>query len=337
MLQPAYASMQFSTFNDIFRVILAVCFAALIWLTGRYWTRRFFEPQWVLLVAVLWVRADPIRDAMELTQTHVIFVLLSVLAILLARSNRPVGAGILLAVAAAVKITPGVLLIYWLLTKQRKAALSFVLASATLFVAPTFLTGPATMVGYLHSMARVSNILLLAKGNQSMAAWWMGLLYSKNQPLTFHPLHLPTTLKLVCSSLVVLSALLGSYLDRQREAPPGEPAVPYGAIFTLLGATVFTPIAWSHYYLILVIPLILMLDEYLRHRSYPLICLFVFIVALANSPNLLRHAGYLHLPVPDLVRGQFYAGVLAMAALYLLYRRKKDATCTHAHTARESG
>ncbi|MGC9199848.1 MAG: glycosyltransferase family 87 protein [Acidobacteriaceae bacterium] len=316
---------------------MAVCFAALIWLTGRYWTTRFFTPQWVLLVAVLWVRADPLRDAIELTQTHVIFVLLSVFAIILSRSNRPVWAGILLAVATAVKITPGVLVVYWLFTRQRKAALSFVLTSLALFTAPVLLTGPSAIVGYLHSMARVSNILLLAKGNQSMAAWWMGLLYPKNQPLTFQPLRLPATLKLVCSSLVVLSALFGAYFDRQREAPPGEPAVPYGAIFTLLGATVFTPIAWSHYYLILVIPLILMLDEYLRRRSYPLLCLFVFIIALSNSPNLLRHAGYLHLPVPDLVRGQFYAGLLAMAALYLLYRRQRDATCTHAHTARESG
>jgi hypothetical protein len=337
VLQPLCGSMQFSAFNELFKVTLALCFAALIWVTGRYWTTRFFRPQWVLLMAILWVRADPLREAMELTQTHAIFVLLTVLAILLARLNRPVWAGILLAISAQVKITPAAIVLYWLLMKQRRAALSFVLASVVLFVSTMLLVGRAATVDYLHSMARVSNVLLLAGGNQSMAAWWMGLVSPKAQALTFRELQLGAALKFLCSGLTIASAILGAYLDRRLEVHADGSTAPYGAILALLGTTIFAPIAWNHYYLILVVPLILVLDECLGRRSYPLLGLFVSIVALASSPNLLRHAGYLHLPVPDLVRGQFYAGLLAMAALYLLYRRRRGPTCSPGRTAPESG
>ncbi len=323
-LQPVCGWMRFSSFNELFKVVLAVCFAALIWITGRYWTTRFFKPSWVLFTAILWVRADPLREAMELTQTHVIFVLLSVLAILFSRSNRPIWAGALMAIAAAVKITPGAFLVYWLLTRQRKAALSFVLASVALFLSTVLLAGRPVTIDYLHSMERLSNILLLARSNQSVAAWWAGLVSPPSQPLTFQAFHLPRALQYTCSSLIVLSAVAGARLDRRLEAYADSSTPPLGAIFTLLGATVFAPIAWSHYYLILVVPLILVMDAELQRRSYTLLCLFALIVGLANSPNLLRHAGYLHLPVPGLIRGQFYAGLLAMGALYLIYRRQME-------------
>ena len=323
VLQPLCGSMNFPAFNAVFGVFIAICFAALIWLTGRHWTTRFFQPQWVLLMALLWIRADPLRDAMELTQTHVIFLLMSLLAIVLARSKRPVWAGVLLALAAAVKITPGFLVIYWLLTKQRKAAVSFMVASVAVFAATVLLTGRTATIDYMHSMSRVSHVLLLSRGNQSFAAWWMGGFYPRGESLTFRNLPLPAALKVACFVLVLLSTIAGAYFDRQLEVRGEESIAPYGAVFAMLGATMFTPITWLHYYIILVIPLILILDEQLRRRSYLLIGLFGMIVALASSPNLLRHAGYMHLPVPDLVRGQFYAGLLTMFALWFIYWRQR--------------
>jgi hypothetical protein len=102
-------------------------------------------------------------------------------------------------------------------------------------------------------------------------------------------------------------------------------------VFALLGATVFTPIAWSHYYLILVVPLILLIDEFLQRRSYAVLLLAGAIFALANSRLLLRHAGYMHLPVPDIVWGPFYAGILAMGAMLLMYQRSQtDLTSANA-------
>jgi hypothetical protein len=320
LLQPLCRSTNFPSFNLIFRIVLCVCLAALIWITGYYWAPRFFKPLWVSLFVAAWLRADPLHDAVQLTQTHIIFLLLTFLAVLWARSGRPVWAGISLAAAAAVKITPGAMIVYWLMMKQKKAALTFVACSIVIVSLTVLAVGHTIMTDYVHSMSRASNVLLLSEGNQSFAAWWMGDFVLKNEALGFRTLPLPAALKVVCLGLVVASTLIGGYCDRQlsgisRSLPP------YGAVFAVLGATVFTPIAWAHYYVILVVPLILLLDEFLRRRSYAVLLLVGSIFFFANYPLVLRHAGYMHLTAPNIVRGQFYAGILAMAAMLLLYRR----------------
>jgi len=320
ILQPLCGRMNFPSFNLIFRIVLCVCMAALIWITGYFWAPRFFKPLWVLLFAAAWLRADPLRQAVELSQTHIIFLLLTFLAVLWARTGRPVAAGISLATAAAAKITPGAMIVYWLMTKQKKAAVSFVVCSIVLVALTVLAVGHTIMTDFIHSMSRASNVLLLSEGNQSLAAWWMGDFVLKNEALGFQTLPLPSALKVLCLGLVVASTLVGGYCDR-RLSGISRSLPPYGAVFAVLGATVFTPIAWAHYYVILVVPLILLLDEFLRRRSYAALALVGCIFLFANYPLFLRHAGYMHLTVPTVVRGQFYAGILAMAAMLLLYRR----------------
>ena len=320
LLQPLCGRTNFPNFNLIFRIVLCVCLAALIWITGYFWAPRFFKPLWVLLFVAAWLRADPLRDAVLLTQTHIIFLLLTFMAILWARSGRSVWAGISLTAAAAVKITPGAIILYWLMTKQKKAVLSFIFCSVAILALTVLVVGRTTMTDYIHSMSRVSNILLLSAGNQSLAAWWMGDFYMKKEALSFRTFPLPAALKVSCLGLVVASTIVGGYCDqRLSKLSPGIP--PYGAVFALLGATVFTPIAWAHYYIILVVPLILLLDDYLRQRSYAVLLLIGSIFVFANYRLLLRHARYMHLPTPEIVWGQFYAGILAMVAMLLLYWR----------------
>ncbi len=320
LLRPLCGRANFPTFNLIFRIILSVCLAALIWITGYFWAPRFFKPLWVMLFAAAWLRADPLREAVQLTQTHIIFLLLTFLALLWARSGRPVRAGISLAAAAAAKITPGAIIFYWLMMKQKKAALSFVVCSIALVALTVLAVGRITTTDYIHSMSRVSNILVLSEGNQSLAAWWMANFFLKKEALSFRALPLPAALKVICLGLVIASTIVGGFCDRRlAKRSPGIP--PYGAVFALLGATVFTPIAWAHYYVILIVPLILLLDEYLLRRSYAVLLLLGAIFVLANVRLLVRHAGYMHLPAPNIVWGPFYAGVLAMAAMLLLYRR----------------
>lgn len=330
LLQPLCGRTRFPSFNLIFRIILCVCMAALIWITGYFWAPRFFKPLWVGLFVLAWLRADPLREAVELTQTHMIFLLLAFVAVLWARLGRPMWAGISLAAAAAVKITPGAMIVYWLMTKQRRAVVSFVVCSIVLVALTVLATGRTTTMDYVHSMSRVSNILLISGSNQSLAAWWMGDFRMKTAVLGFQPLLLPAALKISCLGLVVAATVIGGFCDRRLAIrKPGTP--PFGAVFALLGATVFTPIAWAHYYLILMVPLMLLLDAYLEHRSYAALLLAGAIFALVNSRLLIRHAGYMHLPAPDIVWGPFYAGILAMGSMLLMYRRSlSEWTADHA-------
>ena len=139
---------------------------------------------------------------------------------------------------------------------------------AALLAVTVIAAGREVVVNYLHSMSRISNMLLLSENNQSLAAWWLGHYYPSPEIMGFRSLKLPFAMKLLCSCLVVLTAMVGGYCDR-RLATISARIPPYGAIFALLGGTIFAPIAWSHYYVLLVVPLILMLDYGLRRRRIP--------------------------------------------------------------------
>jgi hypothetical protein len=327
VLQPLCGATSFKAFNRIFSVIAAACLAGLIWVTGFYWAPSFFKPLWVGLFAIATLRADPLRSTLLLTQTHPIFLLLSLVAVVFAVS-RPMLAGSMLAVATAIKITPAAILIYWLITKRYKAAVSFVVCSALLMAMTVAVAGKTVTVDYLHSMQRVSNTLLLSDNNQSLAAWWESHVSRQFVTGTALSFPLPAGLKVVSAGLIALSAVVGGLLDRQASSKLSASGSPlYGAVFALLGATLFAPIAWSHYAVLLIVPLILLSDEFLRGRSVVSAILFVSIALLASSPLLLRYAGYAHLPALPLVRGQFYAELLAMVAMGFLYtvRRREYA------------
>ena len=93
----------------------------------------------------------------------------------------------------------------------------------------------------------------------------------------------------------------------------------------MLGATIFTPIAWNHYYIFMVVPLILVLDDYLRDRSYVLLSALIVMIVLLNHFVLFRQAEHLHIHIYDPLRGQLYAGALAMLCmLFLWWRRKQE-------------
>jgi len=324
-LQPVCRQLSWPAFNKLFVLAVAMCFGALIWLTVWRWAPRLRHPVGMAAVCVLFLASDTVRYSMQLTQTHMICILMALAAVVLARSGRPVWAGVLLAIAAAIKITPGLLLIYWLMTRQTKAAISFVVSSLALLAITLLVTGPQVVVAYLHSMSKISKILLVAYNNQSFAAWAAGGSYPAAELRVWHSFVLPPWIRIASLLLLLASAVAGGYLDRQlaRRYPTARP---YGALFTLIGATLFTPIAWSHYFVILLVPLVLLADELLHRRSYLLVALTVLLLSLTLYAGVVPHLGRIAGMVPVLVRNQFYAALVAMVALAVLSMKRRDAT-----------
>lgn len=335
-LQPLCAHIQFPAFNRIFLMVTSFCLAGMIWLTARYWASRLYHPSALALLCIGFWYTKPLREAMYLVQTHILFLLMALAAVVLARRRWPVTAGVLLALAAAVKITPAILVYYWFVTRQLKAALTFCITSALVLGVTLLACGWSVVSAWIQNMGRVSNVLLVANNNDSLAAWWMASAYPASELNQWHNLTLPPAVKIVCLLLYLASGVAGGYFDRQlfRRQPD---APPYGAVFTLLAGVVFTPIAWSHYYILLVVPVMLLLDESrqpsgdLASRAIALAFAAIItsftawpVLAIELLPRVQRH---LHLTLPDAVpvRGQFYAGVMALAALVFLYLRGRAA------------
>ena len=105
-LRPLCTTLAFPAFNDIFLFLLAFSLVGTIWLVARFWAPRTFHPGWIALICAALYLTEPYKYAFMLTQTHMIFVLLTAAALLLAQRGAPIWAGLLLAAAAAIKITP---------------------------------------------------------------------------------------------------------------------------------------------------------------------------------------------------------------------------------------
>ncbi len=316
-LEPLCTHMRYRTFCNLYIVVFMLCASGMIWLVARYWTPALYRPLAIGLVFLVLYRSEPFKYAIFLAQTHILYIAMTVLALILAERRKGVPAGILLAMAAAIKLTPGLLVIYWLLTRRHRATISFIVSFVALTALAPVLLGSGLMREYLRSLAYNSNVLLLAFNNQSFAAWWVSLRASRLEALHWYSYQLPAGLKWVSDGLSLTAAIAGGLMDRRiRERYPSPDAAPppVGAAFTLMAATVFAPIAWIHYYIVLLIPAMFFLQEARVRRQWIWIACTVLILVLNYYPVSI---GAVHVAYRGctLLRSQFYSGLLAMAGL----------------------
>lgn len=306
-------------FEWIFAVLALLSFAALVFLVALYWAPTLLRPApLVCVLVVLWF-FSPFRYSMALMQTHIFFVLAMVAAVMLADRDRPLAAGLLLAFAATVKITPGVLVVYWLVRRQWKAAAYAVAWSAALWITTRLIAGPELMATYSATIDRVSHTLLPAMNNQSLAAWWMDFFIHVKFD-SFRPLPLPNALRLVCSGLLVVTAAAGGTIDRRRERGSDAPTsnagtlAPIGALLTMVGATTFAPIEWTHYSIVLIVPL-MVFAQVAWTRRMPWLWAVMVLIVLLNLPPLAQDPFALQMGRFAILRSHFYSEVLCLVAL----------------------
>jgi hypothetical protein len=246
MLQPLCTNLAFDTFSTIFLFVASLSLVVTIEIVARAWAGNFLKPfpMTVLLVAI--VLSTPFKYAMWLVQTHALFLMLTVAALYLAQRNQSFKAGALLAFACAVKITPGILLLYWLTGRRYRAALWFVVCSLLLAALTVAVAGTSLTFDYILSMRRVSDVLLVSFNNQSLAAW-LGYSQSMQSELgNWRMFPLTPFLKIVCLVASIVSVVLTGLMSKRHEWVGASAAI------ALIGITVSSPIAWSHYFLALI-------------------------------------------------------------------------------------
>ncbi|ADW69762.1 glycosyltransferase family 87 protein [Granulicella tundricola] len=320
VLQPLCTGTEFQTFQEIFTVLTMLSFVGCLWLTARFWAPSMFNSYaMALVVTCLWF-SEPFGYAMALMQTHMLLLVMTIAALILAERERPVAAGLLLACATAVKVTPGMLLIYWLLTRRFRAAASMVAWSAVLVVITLLTTGPQVFATYLACLHRVSRVLLLSMNNQSFVAWFMEGGYNVREIYGFRILGLPDSVRIGSTALMVGFTVLGGVIDR-RNAARGLSAAPLGAMIALMAATIFAPIAWTHYFVLLMVPLMVIVEENQRlTAAWSRWCVagFALLIVALNFQPLATDIQNSMVGSFSLIRSEFYAGGLCIALLGVL-------------------
>jgi len=253
-LTPLCGHLPFSAFSNVFLCVALLSLIVTIETVARTWAPTFLRPLPLAILLVAVAMSTPFQYAMWLVQTHALFLMLTVLALHFAERDRPIQAGAALALACAVKITPGFLLVYWLIGGRRRAALWFVVGSLTIAAFTVAAVGFDLTLDYVQSMRRVSNVLLVSFNNQSVTAF---LAYSQSmfsELNNWRILPLTPALKAVSAVTSVGSVAFAGWMSRKRELTGATVAL------ALIGVTVFSPIAWTHYFLC-VIPAVMILTN----------------------------------------------------------------------------
>jgi uncharacterized membrane protein len=221
------------------------------WLLGPVADRYGWSRGYAVALAVPVVAAtDPVRESLGYGQVNLILMGLVVADLVaLRRGDRWAGIGV--GLAAAIKLTPGLFLVYFLLSRQTRAAVT---AAVT--------AGAATLLGFLiapNASWRYWTTVLWDTGrvgqsdltpNQSLAGW-LARLYDAPEA--------PTLLWLAFGSLILAVGLSRAVAAHREEDEL--------TAFTLVGLTTVavSPVSWTHH-IVWIAPALLVLGDAALHR-----------------------------------------------------------------------
>lgn len=225
------------------------------WLLAPIARRHGWSPGWAVAVAVpLVVALDPVRETLGYLQVN-LFLLLLVLADVIALRRGWKWAGVGTGVATAIKLTPGLVVVYFALTRRWRAAFTSAAAFALASLA-AFLFDPHTSVQFWGRTLWETNRV----GRPD---------YTENQSLMglLARLALPGKPSPVLWALLVLVILVFGMWRAVQAFRRGDELA--GIALTGLTGNLISPISWTHH-LVWVIPaLIVLLDVATGTPAHP--------------------------------------------------------------------
>ena len=204
---------------------------------------------------------EPVRKTIELGQINLILVALILFDLLIVRhqSRR----GILVGIAAGIKLLPLLFIVYLAITKQRRAALN-ALATFAGTVAIGFAVQPSQSwkywTRYIRDPRRIGHVSYV--GNQSLLGATARLLKTVEPP------------KLLTTLFSAIAVAIAMYLaHRLHHAGRELDAVCAVAFGTLLAS----PISWNHHFVWVIPAVVVIVREVVQRRS---VVVAIFAIAL---------------------------------------------------------
>ena len=273
--------------------IAAVVFGALLRRLGRWW------PLALGILAGALQQMLPLRDEIKFGQVDELLVLMCALDCLLLLRRR--GGGALIGLACAIKLTPGVFIVYLALTGRRRAAA----VATTVFVAASLLAA-----GVLPHDSKVfwtdalwhSERLRANDGtsNQSLRGMWLRAV---------HDGHLSTVLWVMSAAVVAIVGFRRAALAARR----GEELT--GVALTGLLALLLSPVSWIHHFAWLTLVLAVIVgDGRDRRRVFAAAVVFAFYVVKVPwiGAHWAHHAGGAAGAVARVVEDGYGLGALVL-------------------------
>jgi hypothetical protein len=271
----------------------------LTWLSLKYsiisW--YFFEMICLMAISVMlillwkgkidWIRAIilfffllawyPIMVELLFGQLTILVTTLVLAALLAAKKNRKVLAGVLIGLSVAIKVFTWPLIVYFAIKKDWRMGIPGCLTIIGLNLTALFVIGLGPMMDYyFHVMMQVSAVYHSFLKNYSL--WSIGYRFFEGTGpmgdgyVSAPPLiNLPQIAPYVSAGLAIAFLVIGLiWAVRCKDLD-----IAYSIMICVLIA--ISPIAWDHYYVMLIISLVVLLHE-LSKQSFPTWPTFIFMI-----------------------------------------------------------
>lgn len=306
LLAPVVERMSAYSFFAVFNGANIVALAGTIWLSFRLTASdRIGFGTWAALSLALGVGSGFGFFGFWLGQPQIIVSFVTLLAFVLLADRRDLGAGTMLALAAAMKLSPALLVVIFVMERRWRALAAFVVAGGVLGLASVLLAGWPMHAAFLEKLAALDRSAMISRTSAGleMMVYQLGALidgtayWSVPLPvLEPEPVWIAWVMRLVLvGGLVAIWTFTRALPERTR--------IWARLIALLLLGVVTNPLPWLHY---LILPALMLpgLVVFLTPtRTIALILAVGVVVSLpvflwmARSPALVFAQAGLHLAV----------------------------------------
>ena len=257
--------LDYATAFIVWNVISLAALAGSFYLAGRTWHWRFPPWSWLPAIALALV-FNPLSQQMMQGQMNGMLLFLLVLCWWGDRTDRPMLAGIALALAMSIKLYPGFLLLHFAVQKRWRLLTTAVLGFGAWVLASVGVLGLQTYVDYVRIVMPEVQQFKMHVVNASLNGFWNKLLgQASAQHLVAPLMEMPLLAKTgLCISLLTVAA--SSIYFSWHANTPERRDLAVGA--NLIAMLLLSPVTWEHTQVML-LPWLMQLWRWSPERIIP--------------------------------------------------------------------
>lgn len=280
MMALPFGQVDFRTASVIWNILCLVSLAAtLAMIFSRYGCGYSF---WGLLpvVAVL-LPSSPLAHHVILVQINLILLGLITAAWLADRNRHPWLSGTLVAFAASIKLFPAFLFLYFIARRQWRSLVAGLVTVVGLHATAMMLFGAHSFQTYVSTVVpTVGHQFRAGWQNASLLGLFSKLFGNSNDaiiPLWTAP-SLAPLLFILCGLGIAIVLFRKAWQAQSREQTD------QAMMACVIGMVLLSPVAWHHYFLLLILPLLVLWPRLYAHPARR-VCLVGLVILFALNPH----------------------------------------------------
>lgn len=257
LLAPVTRAMDMQSFSNITLIIQLSLLTLSLYLCFQLSPAR--KPRfyiWIIIVLMAGMSGLPLFLVLFHNQPQITIFALTILAFWFYSKERSLTAGVLLGIAAAIKLLPLFFIVIFIADRKWRALTAFLISSGSLAVLSFILTGVQLHLDFLHELSNLKNIVVLSSlnFNLEMPLYIGASVLDLAPPLPDHlpgifTVTKPGWMKLASPLLMVSGLALILWAPTLHRGVGRQERLLRMMIAITLWSGFFAPVSWAHYYL----------------------------------------------------------------------------------------